>query len=138
MNAAERNELQKSSENSQTFVQFASRWQFAVEEALDAAADVYRDAITHKLARGYTTGAFVTGEAAEKVKLRAARFQRNAGQFEARVYTTDFRAGLWEFGAYNAFTRRFERVEHWRTTMEEQGPAMTQAFHKAFTATLGA
>lgn len=137
MNALERNGLQGTDGNGQTFVQFVSRWQFAVEEGLDAAGDIFRDALTHKLMRGYTSGKFVTGKAAESVKLKPARVTRQ-GETETRVFTKDFRAGLWEFGAYNAFTRKFERVEYWRMTLEEQGTAMTQAFHKAFTNALGA
>jgi hypothetical protein len=34
----------------------------------------------------------------------------------------------WELGHVNAFTRRYERVEHWYNTIAEQGDAMALAF----------
>ena len=122
--------------NSKTFLDFAPKFVFAIEEGLLSSADTYRDALSAKLANGYTTGHFTTGKAAESVKIRNPRVAQDGMGVD--VYTTDFKQRMWEFGAFNAFTRQYERKEFWRETLEEQGPAMTQAFHKAFTQALGA
>lgn len=127
---------QWNSENGATFRKFTSTWDEAMHEGLDEAAFHYRGALRSKLREGYTTGDYVTGKMARSLKVERAHVRD--GVHEANVYSKDFRAGIWEFGAWNAFTRKFERVEHWRHTLEEEGSAMSEAFHRAFTKALGA
>lgn len=122
--------------NSKTFQNFSPRFVFAIEEGLLACADTYRSALTDKLDDGYTSGDFVTGKAAESVKIRGPYVDTGGARVE--VYTTDFKQRFWEFGAFNAFTRQYERKEFWRETLNEQGPSMAQSFHSAFTRALGA
>lgn len=134
MNAGQRLSIQR--ENGDTFKQFEARFDVALIIGLGAAAEVYRNALAAKLQQGYTTGKYASGEAAESLKIRRIRMGDHGP--ETSVYTTDFKQRMWEFGAFNAFTRKYERVEHWRLTLEEQGRAMAQAFHGAFTQQIAA
>jgi hypothetical protein len=122
--------------NSPTFLQFAVRWQAAMDAGLIAAAEVFMGQVKAHLARGYTTGAFTTGAAAESVR-RTEPFTDSDGERAIRVGTDDMMQLYWELGGMNAYTRKFERVEHWRNAYEEAAPAMATAFQSAFMKALG-
>lgn len=123
-------------QNSATFQRFAGHFGVAMALGLGAAAETYRSALAAKLARGYTTGRFTTGDAAGSLKIGQAG--TIDGVPAISVSTADFKQRIWEFGAFNAFTRRYERKEYWRETLLEEGAVMSLAFHRAFTQALGA
>lgn len=134
-NAAQRTAMQQG-ENSATFHQFAGAWGVALTLGLGAAAEAYRAPLAAKLEQGYTTGDYTTGKGAKS--LRIARPTQGPDGPEVTVFTNDFKQRIWEYGAFNAFTRRYERREFWRETLNEQGPAMSAAFHRVFTQALQA
>lgn len=121
---------------SQTYQNFEPRWGLALVLGLAAAAGWYQSALTVKLAQGYTTGRFVSGKAAKSIKIR--RPQMGPDGPEASVYTNDFKQRMWEFGSFNAFTRRYERTPHWQETLDEQRQGMARAFAQAFNGALRA
>lgn len=59
------------------------------------------------------------------------------GVLVARVGSNDPLARLWELGHHNRFTKRFERVEHWRLAAQDAGPVMAAAYHEVFRSVLG-
>lgn len=152
LSALQRNEIQRELAGelqSATFLAFASHWSVALDAGLTAAAEVYQEAVKARLERGYTSGAFagmvrigVTGArfpggtVANSVRLRKPRFDRNGIRYVA-VGSNNFLARLWEFGHDNPWTRRHERVEHWRMAMVESGDEMGRAFHDVFDTVLG-
>lgn len=81
-----------------------------VVDRINAKADAYAEDVKAKLLQGYTTGAFVTGETAESVTVEYATPE----QPQASVGSDSIVAVAWELGHLDIFTRRFERVEHWR------------------------
>lgn len=128
---------QAAAQQSPTFLSFAEKWQAAQDEALNVAARVYRYNLSRKLRKGYTTGRFATGKAADSLRVRKAH-NGHDGNRQSTVYTRDFKQRFWEFGGYNAFTRKFERKEYWRETMMESGQELAAAFHETFSRQLGA
>lgn len=147
----ERLRQRQAAENSPTFTRFASAWSNAQDEALLEAALVAKRTLRAKLARGYTTGEDVTGEAAGKVRVGKPETSRSKGYRYVRVYAKDFKQIFWEFGWFwtrnrrqmRGHTRRerrafakasgkFFRVTHWADTAREVGPAMAAAFHRVF------
>ena len=109
-----------------------------MDAGLDAAASVYDEAVKARLAGGYTSGHFVGHHAKSVVdSVRHTKpFNDQNGNRSVSSGSNDFRTKLWEFGHHNAFTRRFERVEHFREAMDEAGPEMAKAFHEVFSAAL--
>lgn len=93
-------------------------------------AVVYEREIVRRLQGGYTSGAFVTGAAANAVRRGAPEW--DDGAWRAPVYTDDEKAVFWELGHRNLFTRRYERVEHWRLAMEDTRERQFEAGARAF------
>lgn len=90
----------------------------AQKSGLIAAAEVYSGEMREQLQRGFTSGAFVTGNLANSV----ARGEPEAveGGYSIPVGSTQVNPpyGLyWEVGHQNLFTRKFERQERWVPTM---------------------
>lgn len=123
--------------NSDVFDAFLVRYRAAIDAGLVAAAATYQAAVRAKLEQGYTSGAFTSGASARNVLVgvpvdgRAGRAGR-----EIHVGTEERRQAYWELGGYNAFTRHFERVEHWRNALMESGPSVVASFRAAATQTL--
>lgn len=115
---------------SDRFLAFQPRFLGAVDAGLTAAASVYETEVRSRLARGYTTGAFTDGEAAESVE-RSEPYMDAHGTRAIAVGTDDEMQRYWELGGRNAYTRRFERVEHWRESMMDVGPDMAGALRTA-------
>lgn len=118
--------------NSETFLAFAQRFRAAADAGLAAAGAEYWNTVDAKLAQGYTTGRFTTGESAREVEVTPP-FDHADGRAVA-VGTDDENQRRWELGHYNIFERRWVRVEHWRTALVEAGPRVAAAFRAAFIA----
>lgn len=124
-------------DQSVTFRKFAvDIWPKALDKGLMRAANVFKDAIQQRLARGYTSGNFVTQVATDAV-FRGHAFTNHDGVRAIRVGIHDWKARLWEFGHHNPFTRKYERVEAWRETSLAEGENMAAAFHEGFNDGLG-
>jgi hypothetical protein len=137
VNSAQRSAL-LAPEQSQTFTEFVSDWSTALDAGLTAAAEVYEEAVKARLARGYTSGRFVGEErrsVVDSVHHRRPATDRSGQRF-VRVGSSHPVARLWEFGHHNRFTRRFERVEHFRNAIADAGDQMARAFHDVFQAAL--
>lgn len=117
------------------FAAFKERHDRACQAGLVAAAEVFNGAVKAKLQRGYTSGDFVTGATAASVS--ASEPFQDADGWAIRVGSNEMLTLYWEMGHMNLFTRKYERVEHWRSTMEEQGPAMNAAFAGAYKSIMG-
>jgi hypothetical protein len=122
-------------EHSADFLAFRERFPAAIDAALIAAGDEYKSAVQAKLSGGETTGAFTTGEGARAVE-RSDPYSLDSDR-AVSVGTDDEKQRYWELGAFNAFTRRFERVEHWRNALVQSLPQIGEAFRRTFVATLG-
>ena len=118
------------------FAAFKERHDRACQAGLVAAAELYSGAIKDKLQHGYTSGDFVTGNAAASVNTTPP-FEDDGG-WAIKVGTNEMYLLFWETGHINLFTRKYERVEHWRAAMEEQGEAMRSAFAAAYQGIMGA
>ena len=94
-----------------------------------AAAYVYRNAVVERLMGGYTSGNFSHGGAGVAGSVTIGQ-GTTASSIE--IGTNVPYAGYWEFGHMNVFTRKYERVEHWRLAFEEVQDAMAAAFGAAF------
>jgi hypothetical protein len=112
------------------FAAFKQRFERARDAGLVAAALLYQGAVREKLIRGYTSGAFVTGATSSSVQMTAPH--DDAGGREVVVGSNELVALYWEMGHHNLFTRKYERVEHWRHALEENAPKMLAAYAGAF------
>lgn len=102
---------------------YAARFPEARDAALKAAAQVYANEVKRALAPGYTSGAFVTGRVLNSVTVGAP----HDGAIEIGS-DLDY-AMYWEMGHHNIFTRRFERVEIWRPSLDAMEPEMLDVFN---------
>lgn len=92
----------------------------AIKAGLIAAAEEYMGPVKEKLQRGYTSGAFTTGNMANSVA-RSTPEVTPLG-YEIAIGSTQDNPpyGLyWELGHDNLFTGKHERVEVWVPTMVE-------------------
>lgn len=111
------------------FEAFRKQWESAVPQGLAAAAAIYHGAVRAKLEKGYTTGDFVTGNAASSVQMSpTSGASRSPNGWEVVVGSNEMYTLYWELGHWNLFTRRYERVEHWQRAIDENAPAMAEAF----------
>lgn len=145
-------------EHSPEFIAFMQTWREAVNAGLTAAAAQYEPAVKARLARGYTSGDWV-GEhhgvnatrkvgrgklsMVQKLTIRVVDSVRTVGPRGkkvrwVRILSDVFYAALWEFGHHNRFSKKFERVEHWRHALQETYPQIVSAFHVAFNARIQA
>ena len=104
----------------------------AVARGLANAADVYQRRMMTALAGGYTTGAFVGTDDPPAWTTVDVREVPNGLAVGSDVPYTLY----WEMGHFNIFTRRYERVEHWRMELTLGEPEMQAAFSTAVVATL--
>jgi hypothetical protein len=115
---------------SPAFEQFRGKYEKAVDSGIIAAGYVYRNAVVQRLSQGYTTGDFVTPNVALTVTVTPV-FSRGGVRMLLVGTNVDY-AAFWEFGHFNLFTGRYERVEHWREAMMETGPEQAAAFARTF------
>ena len=94
----------------------------AEDDALFAAAQVYRNAMTKALSvpGGYTTGAFYSGMQGIAGSVAVSAPQRDPGGAFIVVGTNVIYGKHWELGHLNLFTGKYERVEKWRPTLESE------------------
>ena len=101
-------------------------------DALFAAAQVYRNAMTQALQGGYTSGAFYSGMQGVAGSVSVSEPQRDTLGGFIVVGTNVEYAKFWEFGHNNYFTKRYERVEKWRPTLEEKGPEILAKYSAVY------
>jgi hypothetical protein len=106
------------------FAAFKRRFDDATKAGLVAAAAHYAGAVRQKLLRGYTSGHFVTGATAASVQMGVT--YDGPGGPQIFVGTNELVAMYWEFGHFNIFTRKYERVEYWRETLVSEAPIMAR------------
>lgn len=106
----------------------------AEARALTAAAYNYRNAVVSKLMQGYTSGAFSHGGAGVAGTVTIGEVQQTEHGSTIAVGTNVDYALFWELGFMSIFTRRYERVEHWRHALEESGDAMARTFGATYAA----
>jgi hypothetical protein len=109
-----------------------ARMQQAEADALFAAAQHYRNAMTENLRGGYTSGAFAHGMDGVAGSVSVSEPQRDNVSAFVVVGTNVEYAKFWELGHVNLFTRKYERVEKWRPTLEQEAPAMIEKFARVY------
>jgi hypothetical protein len=90
----------------------------AIRAGLIAAAEQYVGDVRPALQRGYTSGAFTTGNAANSVA--RGDVERDGDGYSIPVGSTQVNPPYplyWEVGHQNLFTGKTERVEVWVPTM---------------------
>lgn len=121
--------------NSAEFERYRAALGKASEAGLRAAAQVYATDVRERLAHGYKAGTFATGEDAASVEITGV--EATPGTLPIiRVGSQDRRTFWWEMGHVNHFTKKYERVEHWREAMNESKTAMSEAYTEAFNAAM--
>lgn len=118
---------------SATFQEFRRKYAQAVDAGLVASGYQYYNELKRRLAGGYTTGDYVTGNVLNSITV-SPPFDRNGVRtvLIGTSQTDPPYPAYWEFGHFNIFTGRFERVEHWRESMLAAEGAMFDAFGRAF------
>lgn len=100
----------------------------AILAGLIAAAELYEAAVKERLQRGYTSGDFVTGNAANSVARSTP--EKTADGFAIQVGSTQLDPDYltaWELGHMNLFTGKHEREEIWVPLMNELRDPMGNA-----------
>ena len=85
----------------------------STRSGLKAAGELVLKRIQVRLEAGYTTGLWVTGKVAQTVR------RHRPGPKAVMITCPNPVAAAWELGHFNVFTRRLERVEHFRLATEE-------------------
>ena len=94
----------------------------ATRSGLKASGVMLQTIIKNRLDEGFTTGAFVTGLVAMTV------IRGRPGTRKIWVGTPNKVAMLWEMGHVNRFSQRYERVEVFRTSLEQNAYPLAKAF----------
>jgi len=94
----------------------------AVRSGLKAAGVMLQDIIKADIKEGYTTGAFSKGIVAAQI-VRSRPTTR-----KIFVSTMNPVASVWELGHFNLFTQQYERVEVFRTSLEQNTHKIAKAF----------
>lgn len=94
----------------------------AIRSGLKAAGVMLHTIIQNKLDWGYTTGAFSIG------RVGGTLIRSRPGRRKIWVGTPNPIAMLWELGHYNYFTNKYERVEIFRTSLEQNAYPLAKAF----------
>ena len=113
--------------------EFQARDDRAQRAALLACALIYETRMKARLARGYTTGAFTTGELAESVD-HSEPFHIGPFMQAIRIGSDAALTLAWELGHQNVFTQRYERVETWRPILVDMRNQIAQQFARTYTA----
>lgn len=86
----------------------------AMKSGLIAAAETYVAPVKERLQKGYTSGAFTTGNMANSVARGEPEVTSDGASIAVGSTQVEPPYGLyWEVGHHNVFTRKFERVEVW-------------------------
>lgn len=103
--------------------EFLREFHSATPVALIAAAQVIINAVKRRLAGGYTSGAFTTGNVLNSVT-RSDPEPTGLGGYALEIGTNVPYALYWELGHHNVFTRKYERAPVWEPAfLESQGDA---------------
>lgn len=120
--------------NSTEFERYTAALTKAAEAGVKAAAEVYAIDVRERLSHGYKAGTFSDGQDAASVEVSSV-FTEGALPM-IRVGSQNRRTFWWEMGHMNHFTRKYERVEHWREALTESRTAMEEAYQEAFNAVM--
>jgi hypothetical protein len=86
----------------------------AMKSGLIAAAETYMGPVKERLQRGFTSGAFTTGNLANSVARGEPEVSADGVEIAVGSTQVEPPYGLyWELGHQNAFTGKMERVEVW-------------------------
>jgi hypothetical protein len=103
----------------------------AMKAGLIAAAESYMAPVKERLQKGYTSGAFTTGNMANSVARGEPEVTGDGAEIKVGSTQVEPPYGLyWELGHQNTFTGKHERVEVWVPTaveMREQLVAIVAA-----------
>jgi hypothetical protein len=118
--------------------EFQARLAEATDEGLIAAATFIANDIKARLAQGYTSGEYVTGNIANSVTVSEPYDGAEASGDTAVALRSGDRAieigtdveygKFWELGFHHHGNGQFYRVEIWRPTLEEDGPEAIEIF----------
>ena len=90
----------------------------AMKAGVIAAAELYVGDVRPQLQKGFTSGAFTTGNLANSVQRGEPAVSGDGVEIPVGSTQVDPPYGLyWEVGHQNVFTGKFERVEVWVPTM---------------------
>jgi len=112
--------------------QVEARMAQAEDDALFAAAQVYRNAMTKALLGGYTSGRFYSGMQGVAGSVAVSTPQRDPGGAFIVVGTNVTYAKFWELGHLNLFTGKYERVEKWRPALEQEAPNILATYARVY------
>ena len=98
----------------------------AIRSGLKAAGVMLHTIIKNQLDEGFTTGAFVMGRVAGTV------IRGRPGTRKIWVGTPNQIALLWELGHFNLYTQRYERVEIFRTSLEQNAHPLAEVFAERY------
>lgn len=87
---------------------------------------------------GFTTGAFATGTALNKITLGPILSLGRIGDYAVQVGTSVPYHLFWELGHMNLFTGKYERVETLRPALEDTRDEQRAAFVRQFRRAVGA
>jgi hypothetical protein len=104
----------------------------AMGDALIAAGQVYRNAMTQELQGGYTSGDFYSGMQGIAGSVAVSEPQYDGVSAFVVVGTNHLYGKYWELGHQNLFTRKYERVEKWRPTLNREAPAIIERFRAVY------
>jgi hypothetical protein len=107
----------------------------ARDAGLIAAAQVVANRVKEKLAGGFTSGLFVTGNLLNSVT-RTEPTDEN-GVRVIRVGTNVVYALPWELGHINLFSRKFERQERWLPALMETAQQQADAYARVYARFIG-
>lgn len=120
---------------------FRARHDRATDDALKAAAQVVVNGLKEQkpqgLRGGYTSGAFVTGATLGSIFITEV-FQGPSGEKFILIATDSMIAVYWEYGHVNLFTRKYEREERWRPTLERKYDDAMAAYARVYQRSMGA
>jgi hypothetical protein len=112
--------------------QVEARMRQAEADALIAAAQVYRNAMQESLQGGYTSGRFYSGMQGIAGSVNVSEPVPYPDGTSVTVGSNVVYGKYWELGHLNLFTGKFERVEKWRPTLEQEAPAIIARFHHVY------
>lgn len=98
----------------------------AIDHALEAAAEPYKEWVQRALREGFTTGEYVTGEAADSVYVTPVHDGPDGKSIGVR---TDLDYPLfWEFGFHHAGSGNYYRSPTFGPAIDAAAPEMADAF----------
>lgn len=108
----------------------------AIDAGLLAAGEIYKEAMHDVLLGGYTTGEYVTGQAANSVEV-GERGPSDDGERSITVSSPLDYVAFWEDGFIHAGNGKFYQNELWKTTLAERSGELMDAYAAAVLEALG-